>query len=193
MAELLLKITSTYDAQDKSITVRDDTRLYNALDNPGGWGSETVTRASITEAYLLIKFLDENKISIDRRIDVTSTVQSSVDEFIEFDKTIKDVNTDGAYKIIFIVKANTEYLSLPIIQFVIEDIEVAVSKHWVELALNPDIYDREPLEKECIWLESYLSGIKSVMRRGREDRFLNMLNFIQKRIKVNISNNLIKL
>jgi hypothetical protein len=185
------KIIVEYNKDTKAYSVQDVTGLYDVSTNPNGWGAPNPERnAAGIKAVLKIYYNKEPLSSID----LTNLVTPAILDDIDFGELFQGITEeDGVYTFGYFIElpGQDPYIGWDV-NYLHENIKKLVSEHWFRLSSNKDIYKRKALQKECIELEGYISGIAALHRqRGNEDRFLNLLFAAEKQIKVNQENNLI--
>jgi len=182
---LIPKISVEFNVENKSFVVKDVTGLFHHETNPGGYGIATVDRPAVINAHVLVQYNKNYQVDID----VTSAIRSSSDEEILLFEHIKGTSLeDGIYRFYLFIESDVgEQISMPAQLFIDEKVRYHASNFWAKLACNYDIYDKRPLETECIWIESNLGILQSLKNRSKESEYLNLLGFITKRIDVNLS------
>lgn len=178
------KISGNFNEVTKTIEIFDVTGIYDSTTNPFGWETPNLSKAAITSAFINLRKHGKDVVAFD----VTSVVQSSDPAVAEYKLTDIDLSQeksiDGTYVFDLVIN-DSAYRAKPIAVFITLDVKKIASQYWSELAIDHDVYTRREKERECHWLEMSILGLGALSRRGYEQRFLNQLSFIQRRIENN--------
>jgi hypothetical protein len=171
----MLKTILTLEKSGQELIPKDITGFHP--DNAEGWGGPNLWRDDVASAYIDIYFNGH----LYRRMDVAAQLNVSADPIIEYGSV--KIGDDGIYKAFYIIDETLHDYGAVV--YVHDHLRKELSKMWARLAQMTDTYRYRRYADECAFVDTHERSLNSLMRRGMEKDYLNILRITQERINTN--------
>lgn len=172
---LIPKISAYVEDNCTTLVIKDLTREYDAVDNPGGYGTPNIEIGDVTGVTILITIPGSTT-----PITITNPVGlPTLDTTFKYEVSTSVLSPipDGIYKIEYIITAGDESFSYgPRYFFFTCNVECCVFRIYSQIAQSTDCACDSNIIKNALYASTLLEGLKSAKDCGNITAVNNILN-----------------